>query len=150
MSLAMSGNDTIIINNRVLNDLADDNCIELTFPNDIATVKTGKNGNSLYALNESGKQCDVVVRLIRASADDKYLNSLLAQQQNNFAGFPLLIGQFIKKVGDGKGNITADTYVTSGGVFSKPVEAKSNVSGDSEQSVSIYRIRFTNSPRAIG
>ncbi len=77
------------------------------------------------------------------------MNGLLAQQQNNFAGWPLAIGEFVKKLGDGLGNITSDTYVLSGGVFTKQVEAKMNVEGDTEQSVSIYTMKFSNSPRAI-
>ena len=148
-TVALSGNDTVVINNRTFADFADGNVVELTFPNDIATVKTGKNGNSIYGLNETGKQCEMKIRLIRGSSDDKFLNNLLQQQQANFAGTVLLIGQFIKKVGDGQGNITSDTYITSGGVFTKQVEAKSNVEGDSELSVSIYTVKFSNAPRAI-
>jgi len=148
-TVGMSGSDTININNRVFTDLADDNAVELTFSSDIATVKTGKNGNSIYGLNETGKQCEVKIRLIRASADDKFMNNLLAQQQANFAGFPLMIGQFIKKVGDGQANIASDTYILGGGVFTKQVEAKMNVSGETEQSVSIYMLKFSNAPRAI-
>ncbi len=148
-TVAMSGSDTFNINNRILADLADGNCVELTYPNDIANVKTGKNGNSIYGLNESGKQCEVKLRVVRGSSDDKFLNGLLAQQQNNFAGMVLLIGQFIKKIGDGRGNITSDTYVMSGGVFTKQVEGKNNVEGETEQSLSIYTMKFSNSPRAI-
>lgn len=146
---ALSGNDTIVINNRIFSDFADGNVAELTFPNDIANVKTGKDGNSIYGLNESGKQAEFKLRLIRGSADDKFLNGLLAQQQLNFAGFPLMTGQFIKKIGDGRGNIQSDTYITSGGVFTKQVEAKSNVEGESEQSVAIYTMKFSNAPRVI-
>ncbi len=148
-SVALSGSDTISLNNHVFADLADGNCVELTYPNDIANVKTGKNGNSIYGLNESGKQCEVKIRLLRASTDDKFMNNLLVQQQNNFAGTVLLIGQFVKKIGDGQGVITSDTYVMSGGVFTKQVEGKSNVEGEVEQSIAIYTIRFSNSPRAI-
>ncbi len=148
-TISLSGSDTVVINNRSLADLADGNCVELTFPNDIANLKTGKNGNSIYGLNESGRQAEMKLRLIRGSADDKFMNGLLANQQLNFAGTVLLIGQFIKKVGDGQGNITSDTYITSGGVFSKQVEAKTNVEGETEQSVAIYTIRFSNAPRAI-
>lgn len=148
-TIALTGSDTINLNNRVFSDLADGNCVELTFPNDIANVKTGKDGNSIYGLNSSGKQCELKIRLIRGSNDDKFLNNLLAQQQNNFAGTVLLIGQFIKKLGDGAGNITSDTYITSGGVFTKQVEAKTNVEGETEQSVAIYTIKFSNAPRAI-
>lgn len=148
-TIALTGSDTASINNRVLTDLADGNCIELTYPNDIANVKTGKNGNSIYGLNESGRQCEMKLRIVRGSSDDKFLNNLLTQQQANFAGTVLMIGQFIKKLGDGSGNITSDTYIVSGGIFTKQVEAKTNVEGETEQSVSMYTLKFSNSPRAI-
>lgn len=148
-AVALSGNDTINIQNRTFANLADDNCVELTFPNDIATVKTGKNGNSIYGLNETGKQCEVKVRVLRGSADDKFLNNLLAQQQNAFENTVLLIGQFIKKIGDGQGNVTSDTYIMSGGVFTKQIEGKSNVAGETDQSVAVYMIKFTNAPRVL-
>ena len=145
----LSGNDTVIINNRNFSDFAEGNVVELTFPNDIAQVKTGKNGNSIYGLNTTGQQCEVKMRLTRGSADDQFLNNLLVQQQNNFAGFPLMIGQFIKKLGDGAGNITSDTYILSGGIFQKQVEAQSNVEGEAGQSVSVYMMKFSNAPRTL-
>jgi hypothetical protein len=74
---------------------------------------------------------------------------LLSNQLNDFASFVLMIGQLIKKVGDGLGNITNDTYILSGGVFSKAVEVKTNAEGDTEQSVSIWNMRFSNAPRVI-
>lgn len=148
-TIALTGSDTITIDNTVLADLADGDCVELTFPNDIAQVKTGKNGNSIYGLNEMGKQCEVKVRVIRGSADDKFLNNRLAQQQANFAGTVLMIGQFIKKVGDGSGNITSDTYIMSGGVFTKQVMGKTNVEGDAAQSVAEYMIKFSLAPRTL-
>ena len=148
-TVAMSGSDTININNRVFADLADGDCVTLDFPNDIAQVKTGKNGNSIYGLNETGRQSEVKIRVIRGSSDDKFLNGLLAQQQSNFAGFVLMVGQFIKKLGDGAGNIASDTYIMSGGVFTKQIPGKTNVEGDTEQSVSMYTLKFSNSPRVI-
>ncbi len=148
-TLALSGSDTVMINNRVFADFADGNCVELTFPNDIANVKTGKNGNSIYGLNETGKQCEVKLRLIRGSSDDKFMNGLLAAQQANFAGTVLMFGSFIKKLGNGQGTVTSDTYVMSGGIFTKQVEAKTNVEGETEQSVSVYTMKYSNSPRAI-
>ncbi len=148
-TVAMTGDDTLKINNRILADLADGEVATLTFPNDIAGVKTGKNGNSLFALNETGRQCETKIRIIRGSADDKFLNALMASQRNNFAGFILMIGEFVKRVGDGQGNIANDTYVMSGGIFVKNVEAKSQVEGDTEQSVAIYSLKFSNAPRTI-
>ena len=148
-TVAMSGNDTITINNRVLTDLADVNVVELTYPNEIANVKTGKNGNSIYGFNTTGQQCEVKLRIVRGSSDDKFMNSLLTQQNFNFAGFPLMIAEFTKVLGDGAGNLTSDVYILSGGIFMKNVEGKSNVEGDTEQSVSIYMMKFSNAPRAI-
>lgn len=148
-AIAMSGNDTGSINNTVLTDLADGNCLELTFPNDIATVKTGKNGNSIYGLNETGKQAELKIRVVRGGASDKFLLGLFVTQQANFAAFPLMFGRFVKKIGDGLGNITSDTYILGGGVFTKQPEAKSNVEGETEQSVTIYTLRFSNAPRTL-
>ena len=148
-TVAMSGSDAVILNNRLLSDLADGDAVHLTYPNDIANVKTGKNGNSIYGLNASGKQADLVLRVVRGSADDKYLMNLLTQQQLNFEGTVLNQGEFIKKLGDGAGNVTSDTYLVSGGVFTKQVEGKSNMEGDTEQSIAIYHLKFSNAPRTL-
>lgn len=148
-TVSLSGNDSVVINNRVFADFADGDIVDLTFPNDIAQVKTGKNGNSIYALNETGKQAEMKLRVMRGSSDDKFLNNLLVQQQANFAGTILLIGQFVKKIGDGLGNITSDTYILGGGVFTKVPEAKSNVEGNTDQSIVLYTLKWTNAPRAI-
>src|SRR3954470_13943084 len=109
-AIALSGNDTLSINTRVLTDLADGMCAELKFPNEIAVPKIGKNGNAIYGLNTTGQMSEVTIRLLRASSDDQFLLGLLNAQQQNFAGTVLLQGQFIKKIGDGQGNITSDTY----------------------------------------
>ncbi len=148
-SAALSGADTIVINNQLLSDLAEGNCVELTFPNDIAQVKTGKNGNAVYGFNASGKQCEVKIRLIKGSNDDKFLQNLLSQQDANFASFVLMIGEFIKQIGDGKGNQTLDTYIMSGGIFTKHIEGKMNVEGEVDQSVSMYTLKFSNAPRVL-
>ncbi len=148
-AVALSGNDTLSINNHVFADFADAIVAELTFPNDIAKVKTGKNGNSIYGLDESGKQADLKIRLLRGSEDDKFMNNLLSQQQANFAGTVLLIGTFVKKIGDGQSNITSDTYVVSGGVFTKQVAGKTDAEGGVDQSVAEYMIKFTNAPRVL-
>lgn len=149
-SVSLTGNDVIKINNRIFSDLADADAVTLTFPNDLAVVKTGKNGNAIYAKNETGNQAEVVIRVLRGSSDDKYLNNELNMMKNDFSGYVLLNGEFIKKIGDGQGNITNDTYLCTGGVPSKQVEAKSSAEGDTEQSVSVYTIRFAVCERTIG
>jgi hypothetical protein len=149
--IALSGNDTVTVNGTVLQDLADGNCVELTFPNDISNLKIGKNGNAIYGLNTTGQMSESKFRVLRGSSDDQFLLGLLNAQQLNYAGAVLLVGQFIKKIGDGQGNITSDTYNLSGGTFTKIPEAKTNVEGETEQSVSVYTIKWANTPtvRAI-
>lgn len=150
-AIALSGNDTININGTVLADLADGNCVEMTFPNDISNVKIGKNGNAIFGLNTTGQMAEVKIRVLRGSSDDQTLLGLLNAQQQNYQGSTLVIGQFIKKIGDGNGNVTSDTYTLGGGTFTKIPEAKTNVEGETDQSVSVYTLKFANSPtvRAI-
>ena len=92
---------------------------------------------------------EATLRLIRSSDDDKYVDSLLQEQLADFATFNLLTGIFVKRVGDGSGNISNDTYRMAGGIFTHQVDGKSNAEGDTDQSVSIYRFKFTNAERAI-
>ncbi len=147
--IAMTGNDTAIINDRVLVDFATGDCIKLEFPNEIASLETGKNGNAVYSENQSGRQVNVELRFIRGSADDTFMNGLLANQGLNFAGFVLMTGRFIKKLGDGLGNVKDDAYNLTGGVFTKGVPAKTNTQGEVEQSLSVYSLRFSLAPRTI-
>lgn len=150
LSLSLTGNDTLKLRDRVFADFADGDYAVLTFPNDIAALKTGKDGNTVYALNETGRQAELVIRVLRGSSDDKFLQNLLAAQKNDFSGFVTLEGELVKRVGDGKGNITNDTYLVTGGVFTKNVEVKSNAEADTEQSVAIYTIHFGNNSRTLG
>lgn len=148
-TVALSGDDTTNIDGLVLNDQADGDVTELTIPNEVAKVKTGKNGNSIYSLDASGFQCDVKVRVIRGSPDDKSLNNIVQGWIQDPASFVLLQGEFVKRIGDGLGNITYDTYIMSGGVPTRNVPATENVEGSTDQSVAVYEFKFTNVQRAI-
>jgi hypothetical protein len=148
-TFSLTGEDTISIDTIPLIDLADGDVGALTFPNELVTPKTGKNKNSIYSLNETGNQADLVIRVIRGSNDDKTLNSRLTAMRADFPAFTLISAQVVKKVGDGQGNVTNDIYDLTGGVFSAPVAVTSNVEGDTEQAVAVYNIKFTNSPRSI-
>lgn len=149
-STSLTGSDTIKINGRILNDFADGNVAHLTFTADLVTVKTGKNGNSIYAFNNTGRQCDVALRLLRGSADDKYLNEQLSLFKNDPAQFSLLSGEFDKRVGDGTGAVTVDSYTMSGGAFKKQVDVLEDADGATDQAVAIYALVFSNAPRSIG
>lgn len=154
-SVAMSSNDTIVLDGtRVLNNLATGSPVEVTFPDDLAKGKVGKNGNTIFAFNETGKMCNVKLIVLLGSDDDKYLNGRIISQNSNFAGTVLAFGSYTKNVGDGKGNITPVTYSFDSGIYKKIPGAKTNAEGDVEQSTAAYEIDYYNSQvpsvRSIG
>jgi hypothetical protein len=149
----LTGKDTSIIDTaQVLADQPDGDVVVLEFPDNLCEAKPGKNGNTIYAFNASGKRVNVTLRIMRGSADDKYLNSRLKEYLNDPAAFVLVEAEFVKRIGNGTGptGVIPDTYQLSGGVFQKMPGAKENVSVDTEQAVSIYALSFANSDRAIG
>jgi hypothetical protein len=145
----LTGSDTITINDRVLTDFGDGSVVNITFPNELVAVKTGKNGNAIYSLNETGRQADVELRILRGSEDDKFLNSLKINMESDIAAFTLLSGEFVKRIGDGLGNVNREIITLSGGVFSQNNDTQSNVEGDTEQALTVYRLRFSNGNKAI-
>jgi hypothetical protein len=147
-SFSLTGADNLVLSNQPMVDVADGDWFTLTFPNTLAEVKTGKNGNSIFASNAMGQQAEATLRLLRGSANDLFLDALLQNQIQDFSTFITLSGTFSKRIGDGQGNITPDQYVASGGIFTQEVDAKSNAEGDTEQSVSVYRMKFANVQRA--
>ncbi len=139
-SVAISGKDSLQIDGRIITDFADGDNSKFTFPNDIGMMKVSKNQNAIYAQNATGMVVDGEIRLIRGSADDRFMNARLQEWINDPANFILLAVIFTKRIGDGQGTLISDVYQMNGGVFKKNVEAKSNAEGDTEQSVSIYTI----------
>lgn len=148
--VSLTGNDTVIINGTILSAFAEGDTASFTFPNKLVEAKVGKNGNAIYAFNAQGQMSEATLRIIRGSADDKFLNSLQKSYLNDPAGFVLLTGEFIKRAGDGKGNVTNDVYVFGGGILPNLPEAKENVAGETEQSVSIWKVTFVNTERSLG
>lgn len=145
---ALTGNDTIQIGSRVLKNFGDGDVAKLSFPNDLVAVKTGKNGNSVYNLIASGQQTDVELRVLRGSDDDAYLNAQLARMRADLPSFPLLPGYFVKRIGDGQGNVIYDSYLLAGGVFTKIPEAAENTEGATDPALAIYHLKFANAKRS--
>ena len=148
--VSLTGNDTVIINGRILNDFADGDVAKIEYPNEIMTVKRGKNGNSMFALNAPGEILDCEIKLIRGGADDQFLNDLLTEMKQNPPAFVLLSGEFVKNVGDGAGNIGQEIYNLNGGVFKKNPAVKENVEGETEQATVTYTLVFSDGTRTIG
>ena len=149
MDISLNGNDTIQVNGILQTDLADGDVGTLTFPNEFVTMKPGKNNNTIIAFNAMGQLAELTLRLIRGSFNDQQINLYYRQFVNDPAGFSLVEASIIKLIGDGNGNITTDSYTLTGGVPMMVPEVKSNVEGDTDQGVTIWKIRFAMGTRQI-
>jgi hypothetical protein len=147
--VSLTGNDTFILNERILSDLADGDTINIDVPNDIAAGKSGKNGNIIIAFNATGKTTNISLRVLTGSSDDKYINSLYSSYVNDPASFPLVQGEYIKRAGDGSGNVSNIVYKLNKGYIAKMPVTKENVEGDTEQSVTVWNFNFHNTERLI-
>ncbi len=146
----VTSNDTLTLNGHVFADLSLDDVTTVSFPNDSITRKSGKNGNTIFAQNASGANADVVLRLNRGSSDDQFMQAIISQAPQDFPSTVLLTGTFVKRLGDGLGNVVSDVYTLSGGVISRQVDGKENVSGDTSQGEAIYNLKFANAARSLG
>ena len=148
-TFSLIGSDTIKIGDRILADFGNGEVAKVTYPTELATVKTGKNGNTIYVQNASGFQASMELKVIRGSADDKFIQSLLTLYRSSPTSFVLQNVTLVKKIGDGAGNVSSDTYTLTGGVPTKQVEVVVNVEADTDQALSVYTWVFATSDRAL-
>lgn len=147
-SYALTGSDIIILNDIPLKDFADGDIGSLEINNDLFSLSTGKNGNTIFAYDESGRNATLTVRVLMSSNDDKRLNGLVPKTEG-FASTVLMNGSVVKMVGDGAGNISYNTYLLQGGLISRNPNMTSNVNGETAQAVCEYTIQFANAERSI-
>lgn len=145
---ALTGDDSIIINDIPLRDFANGDIGTLELPNNMFEMQTGKNGNTIFALDEAGNNATLTVRILMSSADDKRLNGLVPKS-DGFASTILATGAVVKQVGNGQGKVSYNTYMLAGGMVQKKPEIKTNVNGDIEQAVITYTIQFAEANRVI-
>lgn len=144
----LTGDDSIIINDIPLKDFPSGDIATLEVPNNLMGIDTGKNGNTVFALNEAGNNATLTVRVLLSSNDDKRLNGLVPVS-DSFASYILLSGAVTKQVGDGAGNLSYNKYLLAGGMVQKNPNIKTNVNGDTEQATVEYVIQFAHAARAI-
>lgn len=145
----LTSDGTLTLWDRVFTDFADDDISAITFPNDLVTVKTGKNGNTIFSKNEPGRNATATIRLIRGSGDDQFVQSILSTMKADFVSSQLAYGQFAMRLGNGLGETVTDVYTLQAGIITKMPEGKENVSGDSSQGVVVYTIVFADASRSI-
>lgn len=148
-STSQTGKDVIQLDGRVFADFADGEYITADVPNDISSLKTSKNGNTIVAMNESGRQMPIKIRILAGSSDDKWLNSRLQEWKNDAATFIPFVGMYAKRSGDAHGNVNTVVYQLSGGYPKKQPTAKSHAEGDTDQSVAVWEINFANGDRSV-
>lgn len=146
----ITSNDTLTLNGHVFVDLSMNDVTTIEFPNKLVNAKTGKQGNTVLAQNASGFNANMTLRLMRGSTDDQYMQGLIAKTPADFPSLVLLAGTFVKRLGDGAGNVVSDSFTLAGGVIDKQPGGKENVEGDTSQGEAVYTLFFSNALRAIG
>lgn len=137
--MTLVGNDSLVINDFPIHtEFVDGDNFTIDFPNDLFTMATGKNKNTIYAKNEAGSNFSCTFSVSIGGFVDKFLNGLRVQQDTDFVRFSLMNGAFTKTVGDGNGNVSYNQYILKGMMFKKIPGAKGNVSGDTEQGKVTY------------
>lgn len=140
--LSYTGNDLIEFNSRTLADFANGDVVTVSFPNEASGTAVGKDGNVIVVGNEQGRIADVTLRVVRGSADDKFLNSFVKLWYNDRMSF-VPASMTLTKMISVDGSVTNDIMPLKFGVPTKAApDVKVNVEGDVEQAVSVYSFRF--------
>lgn len=146
----ITGDDTLTIFGRNIIDLATADVSTIAFTNKLVDGKTGKNENTIFAKNETGNNAELTLKLMRGSDDDIFMTGLLSQiDQGDFPSFQLGAGRFVKRLGDGSGNIVNDVYNLQGGIITQKPDVKENVEGDTEQGTVTWKLMFANVTKSI-
>lgn len=144
----LTGDDIVIINDIPVVDFADGTIGTLDVPNDLFAMSTGKNGNTIFALDEKGNNATLTLRILMSSGDDKRFNGMIPESKG-FASTVLANGSVVKQVGDGKGNLSYNTYLLRGGMISKKPNMSIDVAGNTDQAVVEYVFQFASADRSI-
>lgn len=153
MSDAYTSADTLVCEDYqgkwVLSDFADGTVAELSVPNELSSSTTGYNGNCLGAHNEPGRQRECNLRLVKASDDDKRFNKNYNLWKNRDIRFKPLKMWFTKNIAHSDGSVTKDTVECFFGLpAGQPVQL-TDTTGNTDQVVSEYMLRFGNSERTM-
>ena len=146
---ALSGADTIVIGGNLLVDLMDGDVGTIEFPNDLVTVKAGKDGNTAFAMNAAGRMAQMKLRVVLGGPSDALFTSWMNWIEQDFASFALLSGTIVKRVGNGISGMAMVTYVLSAGVIKKKPAMTNNVEGNTDQAVPVWEFTFAHAIRLV-
>lgn len=145
---AYTSHDIIEVDGEIVTTLGDGDTATIAYSNDIMAMKTGKNGNTVAAHNEMGREAELTIRVIKGGYDDKRFNSKVVKWKNRADDFEPMTATFTKVIRTDTG-ITNEVTTLKFGIPVRVVETKENVEGDTEQCFSQYVIRFGDSNRAL-
>jgi hypothetical protein len=67
----VTSNDTLTLNDRVIVDQSLGDVTTISFPSELVSRRTGKNGNTIFAKNAAGANADLTLRVSRAKSGAK-------------------------------------------------------------------------------
>lgn len=136
-----SANTTVTINGRVFTDLAQGDAVKIEFPNEKSSKTKGINRSSVIKKRMDGNEANVTVLVLKASADDVFLNNILNQSEL------IILDGSIKTNFTRDGVAGVDSYALENGTLViHPEDTKNNVDGDEVMS---YKINFVSAIRMI-
>jgi len=147
-TLSLTGADTIYFGTRLITDFSAGEVAKLTYANDLATVKTGKNGNTIYAYNSSSSQSSLDIKVIKGSDDDSVLQGRVQAYKYDPVGYKVDEVSITKSYGDGGKKVTNEKFQLQAGIPTKQVDATVNVDGDTDQAIAVYTWTFANTVRS--
>lgn len=138
----LTGDDTFIVWDRTITDLADGDVVTIVADNNIAASVVGKGGNIIIAKDEQGKKCTITLRVLKGSPDDAFIQQYYSTYELDSVSFIVGNGSFAKRLGDGEGNVVYDTRYLKAIHFTKPpYDATFNVNGGTDQAVTVYTMQ---------
>lgn len=141
--------DTFLFNDIPMQlDFANGDVVTITYPNDLVTRTTGKNGNTIFAYNEAGNNADVMMKLMRGGKGDKSINGFLSQMVRNFGDYVPANAAFTKRLQE-DGKTIFDNTTLGALMFKKKPDVKGNVDGDGEQGTITYEFYAASGDRGI-
>lgn len=152
---SLFGSDTITFNGKTLNDFGSGEVAKITFPTELATVKAGKDGNTIFVQNVTGLQAVLELKIIRGSTDDIALNDRVVAYKStpalyitDVAVLTKIIGSGVAGKAAGSGSFVNDIYTLAAGIPTKQPEVVTNLDGDTEQALSVYTWTFAKCDRS--
>lgn len=148
--LSLCGKDSLIFDNQTINGLADGDSATLTMGGDISARAVGFNKNMVIAPDLNGYVATLEMRVLKGCDDDKALYAKFKTYEQDPPAYVCSTASLTKRLGDGAGNVTNDTYnLTALHFTAAPTTATINVNGDTDQVVTVYTLAGL-CDRAIG